>query len=1155
MAETSEKPLFFASDTEDEEEQKSMEVDTAQGPSSPGTNTTSKKRLFFSDSEDEDEDKPIPPIRSNALKDRPINAASSSSTVVPSSPRPRASSVTSIMSMSPPAKKRKMTPPAPLKTKQNVSKPGMKESKSNASSSSSKRKPAGTPMSKEIGFTSVYIGSLLVPNAWSTCKGKGWVNNGEEIFIQRSEEENSLAKSSASKPSAAKAVPGKQIKLTSMFKAKEKAAPAAPVKKGKVDNVVRFTNARGFEIGRLPQNVASWVAKLLDQGIVTFKNCTMVDCAENLRTGAEMLIQLRIYLLAEAFRPHRISPSSSDEARSIFNEGQETLDEQVLRERKASLLQLFKVLDIKPVKQNAFLRDTASTTDVLENIKDTAETKPVDKGKRKAGPDEDAEGAEDDEEVLTEGQLDIIYKKAQKNDRSMPETEPADTFTLTLRPYQKQALLWMHSLESGTANARDADSMHPLWEEYAFPYEELADGILDITEEPKHFYLNPYSGELSMAFPRVEKKCRGGILADGALLILGMGKTIMISSLLHTSRDPESVESPGGEQSTSIQARPRQLKLDAAFRPMDNKPATLAPSTTLIVAPTSLMVQWEKELLRSSKKGSIEVLVWHGNNREDLDSILEDQGKINVVITSYGVLGSEWTKHETTQNGSPLFQVEWLRVVLDEAHNCKSRLSRTAKACCSLKARRRWALTGTPIVNKLEDLYSLLKFLDFTPWSDYSFFRSFITLPFLNRDPKAVAIVQVILESVLLRREKNMRDSDGKRIVELPSKEVSIEHLEFSHLERKIYDSLYIDAKRNFEKLKAKGLVGKNYTHILAMLMRLRRAVLHPSLVQIQAKEDSIEPNEKHGHVDINSLIAKFTEGVDDEAEPPSATFAEGVLSKLDEAYGEECAVCLDLMDQPVLIPDCLHSCCKSCVLAVLQCCEEKGEEGHCPICRKGPIKESQLLEVVRRKPIEQREQQQENDLDGDRGSSPAVVLRKNNFNSSTKLNALTEDLRRLRDQDPCFRAVVFSQFTSFLDLIEVALRRDGFAFYRFDGEMNVRRKAEAVEQFTRPSRSGKVFIVSLKAGGVGLNLTVADHVYMMDCWWNAAIENQAIDRVHRIGQERTVHVKQFIISNTIEDRILQIQKRKTAIVKGALGGAGSDVDSMENLKIMFGEE
>ena len=182
--------------------------------------------------------------------------------------------------------------------------------------------------------------------------------------------------------------------------------------------------------------------------------------------------------------------------------------------------------------------------------------------------------------------------------------------------------------------------------------------------------------------------------------------------------------------------------------------------------------------------------------------------------------------------------------------------------------------------------------------------------------------------------------------------------------------------------------------------------------------------------------------------------------------------------------------------------------------------------------------------------------------------------LGRLREQDPGFRAVVFSQFTTFMDLIQIALERDGFMHYRFDGSMDVKTRTAAISEFKAPSQSPKILVISLKAGGVGLNLTVANHVFMMDCWWNAATENQgmplklerslvlirvsltAVDRVHRIGQEKTVYVKHFIIEHTIEGRILQIQKRKTAIAREAFRGtqasSRSDPESIQNLKIMF---
>ena len=121
------------------------------------------------------------------------------------------------------------------------------------------------------------------------------------------------------------------------------------------------------------------------------------------------------------------------------------------------------------------------------------------------------------------------------------------------------------------------------------------------------------------------------------------------------------------------------------------------------------------------------------------------------------------------------------------------------------------------------------------------------------------------------------------------------------------------------------------------------------------------------------------------------------------------------------------------------------------------------MLEVVRTKV------KSEDDTSDD---TPIVTLRRNDFRSSTKLDALLQHLRRLRDQDPCFRAVVFSQFTSFLDLIQTMLGREKFMWYRFDGSMDVKKRNEAIMEFKSSSREAKVLIVSLKAGGVGLNVS-----------------------------------------------------------------------------------
>ena len=116
----------------------------------------------------------------------------------------------------------------------------------------------------------------------------------------------------------------------------------------------------------------------------------------------------------------------------------------------------------------------------------------------------------------------------------------------------------------------------------------------------------------------------------------------MLSSLIQTARDPEP---PMDSQSNS--SKPKQLRLGGDFR-VKQKPATQrkGPSATLIVAPTSLLAQWAEELQRSSEPDTLNVIVWHGQNRLDLDSAVDNDGVINVVITSYGTLVSEHAKHE-----------------------------------------------------------------------------------------------------------------------------------------------------------------------------------------------------------------------------------------------------------------------------------------------------------------------------------------------------------------------------------------------------------------------------------------------------------------------------------------------------------------------------
>lgn len=153
---------------------------------------------------------------------------------------------------------------------------------------------------------------------------------------------------------------------------------------------------------------------------------------------------------------------------------------------------------------------------------------------------------------------------------------------------------------------------------------------------------------------------------------------------------------------------------------------------------------------------------------------------------------------------------------------------------------------------------------------------------------------------------------------------------------------------------------------------------------------------------------------------------------------------------------------------------------------------------------------------------------------TSSKVEALLENLEQVAAEG--HKALVFSQWTSFLDLMEPHLERAGLRSVRLDGR--TRDRAGVVAEF-QSDDGPSVMLTSLKAGGTGLNLTAADHVFLMDPWWNPAAEDQAADRAHRIGQNRPVLVSRLIAKDTVEEGILALQAKKRALAEAALEGAG----------------
>ena len=179
---------------------------------------------------------------------------------------------------------------------------------------------------------------------------------------------------------------------------------------------------------------------------------------------------------------------------------------------------------------------------------------------------------------------------------------------------------------------------------------------------------------------------------------------------------------------------------------------------------------------------------------------------------------------------------------------------------------------------------------------------------------------------------------------------------------------------------------------------------------------------------------------------------------------------------------------------------------------------------------------------------SPAIIKDESYPNESVKLTELT---REIAENIGDHKALVFSQFLGMLGLIKEQLTKLGIDYEYFDGGSTIQEREKAIERFQNDPKC-RVFLISLKAGGVGLNLTAADYVYIVDPWWNPAVEQQAIDRTHRIGQTKNIFAYRMICNDTVEDKILKLQDRKRSLAKELISDEDGFVKSLTKDDIAY---
>ncbi len=498
--------------------------------------------------------------------------------------------------------------------------------------------------------------------------------------------------------------------------------------------------------------------------------------------------------------------------------------------------------------------------------------------------------------------------------------------------------------------------------------------------------LRPYQLEGFRWLARLASLGFGGILADE----MGLGKTLQTIALLQSLRDAGRLEAP------VLIACPASL----VFNWLDEF-ARFAPALP-VAALEGTRAQREMLVARAAaEEGSV---IGRGAQTEGDGA---PAGEVPaVIVASYD---------RVRIDGSFLQPVGWGMVVLDEAQRIKNHATKTTRAVKRLRAPLRFALTGTPIENRLSELWSIFDFLMPGLLGSYERFRERYELGILGEDEEAAARLRALVEPFLLRRRK------ADVLTDLPAKTEMVRYVPLSDEQRRLYDGaeqrlredLNAQKRRNASRANRRGHLAeaeKSSVEVLAELTRLRQIALDPALV-----------------------------------------------------------------------------------------------------------------------------------FENYRGGAE-------------KLGAIMELVAEAQEADR--KVLVFSQFTSYLSVLADELDRRGLAHFTITGATPKRERVERVKRFNEDDTP--VFLVSLKAGGTGLNLTGASVVVHADPWWNAAATDQATDRAHRIGQEREVDVYKVVAKGTIEERIVALQEAKRDLADSVVAATGADALeglTRDRLAELLGEE
>jgi SNF2 family DNA or RNA helicase len=714
----------------------------------------------------------------------------------------------------------------------------------------------------------------------------------------------------------------------------------------------------------------------------------------------------------------------------------------------------------------------------------------------------------------TEEVTDSVMKMFDKLvSMDIPKLEPPATVVTPLLDHQKQALWFMKEKEAPRKYGDKEEDHNSLWRKIIqngrTKYQDIISGVI-CDEEPAQTY--------------------GGLLAD----VMGLGKTLSILSLVLSTLD----------DATDWARKMPDRHLVRSI------PGVRNTRTTLLVVPLSTIANWVSQINEHIKPDSLKYYVFHGASRKtDLDELSE----LDLLITTYPTIHSE-ILGRGAKRGSPLAKMNMFRIVLDEAHSIRELGNQQTKAILSLNSQRRWSVTGTPIQNRLEDLLSVTKFLRLFPYDDRARFSHNVISPMKTGNANALASLRVLIDSFTLRRVKKMLD--------LPERTEKIVTLEFNEKEAQLHEFFRNESNAMMgviAKESRKTISGRMYHVVLKAMMILRQVSAHGKELL------DIEDRERTKGLSVQDAI----DLEDSEPDENQDAFDKKALRHVDLMVqsGDTCKICDKLIEVPmtetgaqdknspmaIYLP-CLCVLCPDCFSPWKTVFDAKPDtEIQCQVC--GGWTRLQYSEVTAagldRLQIQQKESRKNGKILGEYEGP------------HTKTLALIENLLSIAAEsktlvgEPPIKAVVFSLWTSHLDLIEIALKQNGLdCFTRLDGTMNLKARSKALDAFAKDNNI-TILLATIGAGGVGLNLTSASRVFVMEPHYNPAAVAQAVDRVHRLGQHREVVIMQFIMKNSIEEKILELARKKQKLAdmsmnRGKLDKGEAQEQRMREYRSLF---